>query len=88
MAEEGCLKRAIELGRHSDLVLRILGLGTLRHMSINTRIKKPIIEEGGLGPIFMGIEDKEQDIDLLRQCAAVVANIAENGENQITLIKV
>lgn len=87
MAEEGCLKRAIELARTTDTQLRILGLGTIRHLSINTRIKRPIIAEGSLAPLYMAVEDKLQDIDMLRQCAAILANIAENGENQITLIK-
>jgi hypothetical protein len=35
----------------------------------------------------MAIEDEGQDVDLLRQCAAVLANISENGENQVTLIR-
>lgn len=42
---------------------------------------------GGLSPLYMAIEDDEQDIDLLRQCAAVISNISENGENQVSLIK-
>lgn len=87
MAEEGCLTRAVELARDDDLELRILAVGTLRHLSINTRIKRPIITEGALGPLYAGIEDKAQNSDLMRQCAAVIGNIAENGENQVTLIK-
>ena len=43
--------------------------------------------EGGLGPIYAAIEDISQDIDLLRQCSAILSYITENGENQITLIK-
>lgn len=35
----------------------------------------------------MAIEDDNQDIDLLRQCAAVLSNISENGENQVSLIR-
>ena len=87
MAEEGCLTRAIELMRDNDLQLRILGAGAIRHMSINTRVKRPIIQEGALGPIFAAIEDELQDVDLIRQCAAIIGNIAENGENQIILVK-
>jgi hypothetical protein len=87
MAEEGCLKRAIELGKDDDLQLRIIGLGTLRHLSINTRVKRPIVLEGGLGPIYMAVEDETQDLDLLRQAAAILSNISENGENQVSLIK-
>ena len=56
-------------------------------MSINTRVKRPIIQEGALGPMFVGIEDELQDADLMRQIAATIGNIAENGENQIILIK-
>jgi hypothetical protein len=87
MAEEGCLLRAIELSKNSDELLRVLGLGTIRHLCINTRVKRPFYEQGGLGPVFMGIEDKSQNDDLLTQCAAVLAIVAENGENQISLIK-
>ena len=86
MAEEGCLTRAIELTRDPDLHLRILGMGTIRHMSINTR-KEADQQEGALGPMFVGIEDELQDADLMRQIAATIGNIAENGENQIILIK-
>ncbi|KAJ1442018.1 hypothetical protein B484DRAFT_390396, partial [Ochromonadaceae sp. CCMP2298] len=38
-------------------------------------------------PVYLCIEAKEQDIDLLRQCAALLGNVAENGENQITLVR-
>ena len=62
-------------------------MGTIRHLSIHTRVKRPIVLEGALGPIFLAIEDKLQDIDLIRQSAAVIGNVAENGENQITLVK-
>ena len=48
--------RAIELGKNSDLELRILGLGTVRHLVINTRVKRPFYEQGGLSPVFMGVE--------------------------------
>ena len=57
MAEEGCLTRAIELTRDPDLNLRILGMGTIRHLSINTRVKRPIIQEGALGPMFIAVEE-------------------------------
>jgi hypothetical protein len=67
MAEEGCLLRAIELSKNSDELLRVLGLGTIRHLCINTRVKRPFYEQGGLGPVFMGIEDKSQNEDLLTQ---------------------
>ena len=73
MTEEGCIVRAIELGKNSDLELRILGLGTIRHLCINTRVKRPFYDQGGLSPVFMGVEDSVQDIDLLRQCSAILA---------------
>ena len=41
----------------------------------------------GLSPLFMAIEDEAQNIDLLRQCAAVLSNISENGENQVSFIR-
>jgi hypothetical protein len=46
MAEEGCLLRAIELSKNNDEVLRVLGLGTIRHLCINTRVKRPFYEQG------------------------------------------
>ena len=87
MAEEGCLLRAIELGKNSDLELRILGLGTIRHLVINTRVKRPFYEQGGLSPVFMGVEDSVQDLDLLRQCSAILAITTENAENQVSFVK-
>jgi hypothetical protein len=86
MAEEGCLTRTIELAKDDDLELRILGMGALRHMSINTRVKRPIVVEGGIVPVFLSVEAAEQDIDLLRQCSALLSNVAENGENQVGVV--
>ena len=87
MAEEGCLRRAIELARFEDLAIRILAMGTLRHLSVNTRLKRPLMTEGVLGPIFASIQDEVQDVDLLRQCSAIIGNMTENGENQVAMIK-
>jgi hypothetical protein len=87
IADEGGLKKAIQLACHDSLAMRIIGMGILRHLSVNTRIKKPILENNGLIPMFKAVEHLEQDLDLLRQTAAVFGNIAENNENQITLIK-
>ena len=64
--QEGCLLRAIELGKNSDLELRILGLGTVRHLVINTRVKRPFYEQGGLSPVFMGVE-----VSVVAYCQAV-----------------
>lgn len=65
---------------------QILATGTLRHLSLSSRIKRPIVEEGALGPIFDRIMNNE-DLDLLQQCAGTLANCAENGRNQISMIK-
>ena len=54
---------------------------------MNTRLKRPIVEEGGLGPIFLAIEDSIQDIDLLKQCSSVLQYLLEDQDNQISLIK-
>jgi len=45
------------------------------------------LRAGVLGPIYASIEDSVQDIDLLRQCSAMVGNMAENGENQVAMVK-
>jgi len=87
MAEEGGLSRAIELTKDEDLELRIIGMGILRHLAVNTRVKRPIILEGAMVPIYLAIESSVQDIDLLKQCSALLASVAENGENQISMVK-
>jgi hypothetical protein len=64
-------------------------MGTIRHFSVNSRLKKPILSEGVLIPVFSAINNEKDDIpsvDLLRQCAAVLANIAENAENQLKMV--
>ena len=69
------------------MLIKILGMGTLRHLSVNTRLKRPLMMEGVLGPLFAAVEDKTQDIDLLRQCSSILAYCSENAENQISMIK-
>jgi hypothetical protein len=52
--------------KNSDLELRILGLGTVRHLVINTRVKRHFYEQGGLSPVFMGVE-----VSVVAYCKAV-----------------
>ena len=85
-AQEGGLRAMISLAREDDLTLQILAIGTLRHLSLSSRVKKPMIEEGALGPIFERVETSD-DLDLLQQCAGVLANCSENGQNQVSMIK-
>jgi hypothetical protein len=51
-AEAGGLRAAISLAREPLRELRLLGCGVLRHLSLATRLKKLIVAEGGLGPLF------------------------------------
>ena len=51
-AQEGGLRSLIAVAREDDLQLQILAVGALRHLSLSTRIKRPIVVEGALGPIF------------------------------------
>ena len=43
----GCLQRSIELGKDEDMQLKTIGMGIIRHLSINTRVKRPIVTMGG-----------------------------------------
>lgn len=52
MAGEGGLRALVALSRVEDLELRILAAGALRHLSLNTRAKRPMVEEGALGSIL------------------------------------
>lgn len=52
VAGEGGLRALVALSRCDDLELRILAAGALRHLSLNTRVKRPIVEEGALGSIL------------------------------------
>jgi hypothetical protein len=83
LAQEGGLKCLIALARDADVELRILAVGGLRHLSINTRIKRPMVEEGALGPIFDSALRDPPNMDLLTQCSATLANLAENPQNQV-----
>lgn len=88
IAEEGGLKRAIQLAQcDTSLELRIIGLGILRHLAINSKIKRPMVVEGVLAAMFKAAEDESQDHDLLCQTAALFSILCENGENQITFIR-
>lgn len=87
LAQEGGLKCLIAVARDDDIELQILAIGGLRHLSINTRLKRPIINEGGLGPVFASCMCDPPDLDLLTQCAATLANLAEDAHNQVQLIK-
>ena len=51
-ADAGGLRAMISIAREETRELRMLGCGALRHLSISTRLKKPIVDEGGLGPLF------------------------------------
>lgn len=87
LAEEGCLKRAIELARDVDNELRTLGVCIMRHLSVHSRIKAAIIEQDGLTSLFLAIDSDTTDSDLLRQCSATLSYIAENIENQVILVQ-
>lgn len=52
VAGEGGLRALVALSRCEDLELRILAAGALRHLSLNTRVKRPVVEEGALGSIL------------------------------------
>lgn len=52
VAGEGGLRALVALSRCDDLELRILAAGALRHLSLNTRVKRPMVEEGALGSII------------------------------------
>lgn len=52
VAGEGGLRALVALSRCEDLELRILAAGALRHLSLNTRVKRPMVEEGALGSIL------------------------------------
>lgn len=52
VAGEGGLRTLVALSRCEDVELRILAAGALRHLSLNTRVKRPMVEEGALGSIL------------------------------------
>ena len=84
-AEAGGLKVMIACGREEDdRELRMLGCGALRHLSLTTRLKKAIVDEGGLGPLLDNAlrKDDPPDGQLLAQCAATLANVAEDYRNK------
>jgi len=51
-AESGGLRVMISLAREENREMRLIGCGALRHLSLATRLKKAIVDEGGLGPLF------------------------------------
>ena len=87
LAECGGLQRALELSVDAELTVRILALGILRHLSISSRIKRPMVGLSVMGIIVANIEDRIQDMDILRQCAAILSSLAENTENQLQLLQ-
>ena len=62
-------------------------------MTINTRFLtniliiafRVIVTTGALGPILKAAQVRNQDLQL--QCAGVLANLAENIENQISIVE-
>ena len=58
----------------------------LRHLSLNDRIKRKIVEEGGLGPIIAASQHRD-NLDLQQQCAGTLANLTENAETRFPLLK-
>lgn len=55
VAGNGGLRALVALSRCDDLELRILAAGSLRHLSLNTRVKRPMLEEGALGPLLRSV---------------------------------
>ena len=56
----------IAVARERDLQLRVLGVSALRHLSLSSRIKRPIVREGGLGPVYeclMGDRSDAANVD-------------------------
>ena len=75
----------IELSKDDNVGLRCLAVASLRHISLSDEVKRPIVDAGALGPLLRNSNSK--NVDLLMQCAGMLANSTENRENQVSLVE-
>ena len=66
--------------------MQCLAVAALRHLSLNDRIKRKIVEEGALQPLIAA-GTTTNNIDLQQQISGTMANLTENARNQVTIVE-
>eukprot|EP00957_Ditylum_brightwellii_P105231 8021009-Ditylum_brightwellii.AAC.1 len=64
--------------------MKTISVGILRHLSISTRIKVPLVDKGALRAVLDCIATMD-DNDILLQCAGSLANMTENTKNRVQM---
>ena len=77
IADEGGITVAIALIRSTDASIRAISTGVLHHLSISSRLKYPLYDNGVLQQLCECIL-RSDDIDLLYHGANVLSNLAEH----------
>ena len=89
VAGEGGLRALVALSRCEDLELRILAAGALRHLSLNTRVKRPMVEEGALGSILRALSRKRGAVLVWLRCDPTsIFKLTVGGPHQLLPVKV
>ena len=85
--ESGAMQSAVELAvSDSDVDVIIVALGVIRHLSMSMPLKTRLMRSGVVNIISRCIE-KNDDCDLLYQCASSIANISEHAQNKDLLVQ-
>ncbi|KDO17847.1 hypothetical protein SPRG_16729, partial [Saprolegnia parasitica CBS 223.65] len=85
--EEGGVSALVTFVRDVEPNLQCPALAALRHLSCATELKKPIVQAGILRPLLKCINPAGHHVDLLCQCAGLLANLSEHLENQLTMVE-
>ncbi|KDO22841.1 hypothetical protein SPRG_11978 [Saprolegnia parasitica CBS 223.65] len=85
--EEGGVSALVTFVRDVEPNLQCPALAALRHLSCATELKKPIVQAGVLRPLLKCINPAGHHVDLLCQCAGLLANLSEHLENQLTMVE-
>lgn len=84
-AEKNGIEAMVRLSGATELSLQSLAAATLRHLSTEDDLKRPIVEAGALPPTLRNASRAPHE-DLKCQVAGLFANLSENLENQISLV--
>jgi hypothetical protein len=79
IAQEGGVQVAIDVLYSDDFSLQILAAGTLQHLSISSRLKHSMCDDGILEAIVACVQGSN-DQKLLFPCAGTLSNISEHSK--------
>ena len=82
---KGGLTAAISMLNDQTLNLRIIAMNIFHHLSLSTRLRRMLMDEGAFVPIC-DICVSHNDHNMLFQCAGILANLCECEHQRETLI--